>query len=187
MHLDYIPYVVITLSQRAHYLEYEVNEDKSRVEMSTRYGSTLLGRNFKGPEKLLEALIQDSISSTNPPLRTRRSYLKEHLGDCDSMYTVDIKKEEAYAMAFTKGDEAILATSKCNILELPTTLSVRSVYCEVSFIVYSASWYSKYTPKHKIYALALYPGTHRELQMARWNTAHVAEEVMMCVYVCQSL
>ena len=27
------------------------------------------------------------------------------------MYTVDIKKDEAYAMAFSKGDEAILTTS----------------------------------------------------------------------------
>ena len=66
------------------------------------------------PRNLFSALSLDQISSTNPSLGYRKSYLRQHLNLCDSMYSVDIRGFEGCvnALAFSRGEEQFLATGK---------------------------------------------------------------------------
>lgn len=70
------------------------------------------------PRGIIQALSLDRAGISSRPHHYRETYLKEHLGGCDSMYSTDIVGHHGCvnALAFSKGEEQFLGTGELGVL-----------------------------------------------------------------------
>lgn len=83
------------------------------VEQNGEANSGTTGQHVQPkPLGIVQALDMDRAGRFRSPHHFRRSYLKEHLSDCDAMYSCDIVGHHGCvnALAFSRGEQQFLGT-----------------------------------------------------------------------------